>query len=164
MRFSSVFLGLLLTLPLSAQQQIPNAGTKRLADGTERLEAPVFGTGKYFRMHFASPLPKVKLKPPTRLADFLVDDHLELSLRGYLELVLENNTEIAIEKLTMLEHGVDSLLAAQNAEEMARLLQPLFMMAGGQFGGEGMSDMPTFSDLSGRGAMPHTRGASPKAE
>jgi len=101
MRFSSVFLGLLLTLPLSAQQQIPNAGTKRLADGTERLEAPVFGTGKYFRMHFASPLPKVKLKPPTRLADFLVDDHLELSLRGYLELVLENNTEIAIEKLTI---------------------------------------------------------------
>ena len=58
----------------------------------------LFGTGDYYRAHFSNPLPEINLRGPARLGDFLVDDHLELSLRGYLELVLENNTQIAIQK------------------------------------------------------------------
>lgn len=90
-----------MTLPLTAQQQTNAAGVTPIPIPMARAKAPVFGTGDYFRIHFASPLPKVELKPPTRLADFLVDNHLELSLRGYLELVLENNTAIAIQKLSV---------------------------------------------------------------
>jgi len=66
-----------------------------------RIEAPVFGTGDYFRTHFAAPYTKVQVKAPSRLADFIVDGHLELSLHGYLELVLANNTQIAIQKLSI---------------------------------------------------------------
>ncbi|MEP7363732.1 MAG: TolC family protein, partial [Acidobacteriota bacterium] len=39
--------------------------------------------------------------PPTRLGDFVVDSKLELSLKSYLELVLANNTDIQIQKLTI---------------------------------------------------------------
>jgi len=70
-------------------------------DGTERIEAPFFGTGNYFRTHYKSQLPQIQLQAPQRLHEFVVGDHLELSLRGYLELVLANNTELAIQKLTI---------------------------------------------------------------
>jgi len=65
------------------------------------FDAPVFGTPSYFRTHFGNTLPRVELKPPARLADFVVDGHLELSLRAYLELVLANNTQIQIQRLSL---------------------------------------------------------------
>ena len=43
----------------------------------------------------------VELQPPARLADFVQDGKLELSLRAYLELVMANNTDIAIQKLSV---------------------------------------------------------------
>ena len=39
--------------------------------------------------------------PPVRLADFVVDGKLELSLRSYIELVMANNTDVAISRLTV---------------------------------------------------------------
>lgn len=99
MRFYCLLLGLFIAISLNAQQNIRT--TRFLADGTELVEAPVFGTGNYFRTHFANTRPRVELMGPARLSDFLLDGHLELSLRGYLELVLANNTEIAIQKLSI---------------------------------------------------------------
>jgi outer membrane protein TolC len=55
----------------------------------------------YFRETFARPVTKVELQSPVRLDDYVVNGKLELSLRGYLELVMANNTDIAIQRLTV---------------------------------------------------------------
>jgi outer membrane protein TolC len=55
----------------------------------------------YFRQTFARPITKVELQSPVRLPDYVVGGKLELSLRSYLELVMANNTDIAIERLTL---------------------------------------------------------------
>lgn len=65
------------------------------------LPAPTFPSPAYFRDHFATPKARVELQPPVRLQDFVVDSKLELSLRSYLELVLANNTDIEIQRLSL---------------------------------------------------------------
>jgi outer membrane protein TolC len=60
-----------------------------------------FPKPSYFRETFARPITKVELQSPTRLEDYVVDGKLELSLRSYLELVMANNTDIAIQRLTV---------------------------------------------------------------
>jgi outer membrane protein TolC len=55
----------------------------------------------YFRETFARPVTKVELQSPVRLDDYVVGGKLELSLRSYLELVMANNTDIAIQRLTV---------------------------------------------------------------
>lgn len=55
----------------------------------------------YFRETLLSPNMRVELKPPTRLADFVEDGKLELSLRAYIELVMANNTDVAITRLNI---------------------------------------------------------------
>jgi outer membrane protein TolC len=55
----------------------------------------------YFRETFARPVTKVELRSPARLPDYVVDGKLELSLRSYLDLVMANNTDIAIQRLTV---------------------------------------------------------------
>ena len=64
-------------------------------------EAPRFPSPPYFRHTFQTPRTRIELQPPARLEDFLVDGGLELSLRNYLELVMANNTDIAIQKLSL---------------------------------------------------------------
>src|SRR5262249_54298435 len=44
---------------------------------------------------------RVDLKPPVRLQDFVASSKLELSLRSYLELVMANNTDIQIQRLSV---------------------------------------------------------------
>ncbi|HVX67215.1 MAG TPA: TolC family protein [Bryobacteraceae bacterium] len=63
--------------------------------------APLFPTAGYFRQHFQTPNTRVTLDGPSRLDDFLVSGRLELSLRSYLELVMANNTDIAIERVSL---------------------------------------------------------------
>jgi len=55
----------------------------------------------YFRETFARPVTKVELRPPARLQDYVVGGKMELSLRSYLDLVMANNTDIAIQRLTV---------------------------------------------------------------
>src|SRR5580658_1153478 len=55
----------------------------------------------YFRETFARPVTKVELRSPARLPDYVVNGKLELSLRSYLDLVMANNTDIAIQRLTV---------------------------------------------------------------
>src|SRR4029453_15336144 len=55
----------------------------------------------YFRETFTTPKPRIEMMPPVRLADFVVDAKLELSLRSYIELVMANNTEVAISRLAV---------------------------------------------------------------
>jgi outer membrane protein TolC len=86
-----------------------------------------FPKPSYFRETFARPITKVELKPPARLSDFLIEDKdgkkVELSLRSFLELVMANNTDIAVSRLT-----VD---VAQNA--ITRAFAPFDPFATGRF-------------------------------
>lgn len=97
MRFSRCSLGLILAIPLFAQSQ-----------------EPFFPQPSYFRNHFSTPPARVSLRPPVRLQDFIVDNTLELSLRAYLELVLVNNTDIEIQRLSV-ERDKNSILRAYGA-------------------------------------------------
>ena len=60
-----------------------------------------FPKPSYFRQTFFTRTPKVELRPPVRIADFVVDGKLELSLRSYLELVMANNTDVQITRLSV---------------------------------------------------------------
>jgi outer membrane protein len=55
----------------------------------------------YFRETLVTPNLHVELKPPSRLADFVEDGKLELSLRSFIELVMANNNDIALTKLNI---------------------------------------------------------------
>src|SRR5580698_10284426 len=44
---------------------------------------------------------RVELEPPVKLKDFVIDGKLTLSLKSYLELVMANNTDIAIQMLSV---------------------------------------------------------------
>ena len=60
-----------------------------------------FPKPSYFRETFSKTQPKVELKDPVRLKDFVIGDKLELSLKNYLALVMANNTDIQIQMLTL---------------------------------------------------------------
>lgn len=63
------------------------------------LQAPTFPMKGWWRRSFAEDIPRVRMVEPVKLADYVVDGKIELSLRAYLELVMANNTEIQIQKL-----------------------------------------------------------------
>lgn len=60
-----------------------------------------FPKPNYFRETFNKTVPKVELQAPAKLKDFVQGDKLELSLKNYLELVMANNTDIQIQKLSV---------------------------------------------------------------
>jgi len=60
-----------------------------------------FPKRSYFRETFNKSQPKVELKDPVRLKDFVVSDKLELSLKNYLALVMSNNTDIQLQMLSL---------------------------------------------------------------
>ncbi len=62
---------------------------------------PYFPKPSYFRKHFSSFPTRVQLQPPVRLNDFVAGGTLELSLRNFLDLVMANNPDISIQKLTV---------------------------------------------------------------
>jgi outer membrane protein TolC len=60
-----------------------------------------FPKPNYFRETFAKSQTKVELQAPAKLKDFVHGDKLELSLKNYLELVMANNTDIQIQRLSL---------------------------------------------------------------
>jgi len=65
------------------------------------FSAPWLGTSSYWKKNFGHFDTRVVLEPPVRLAEYVVDGKLTLSLKAYLDLVLANNTNIGIQKLTL---------------------------------------------------------------
>ena len=96
----------------------------------------------YFRETFARPVTKVELKSPARLPDYVVGGKLELSLRSYLDLVMANNTDIAIQRLT-----VD---VAQNA--ITRAFARFDPLATGSFSSQ-MQRTPSGDQLTGAATL-----------
>ncbi len=64
-------------------------------------QEPFFPKPSYFKHHFGTVSPKVELKPPVLLSDYAASGKLELSLKNYLELVMQNNPDISFQKLTV---------------------------------------------------------------
>jgi outer membrane protein len=96
---SILVLILVLTASALAGDDTTNLVT---STSTPTATAPLFGTGGWYRKSFkADPAPRVELKPPVRLNDYVVGGKLELSLRSYIDLVLANNTNVAITRLTI---------------------------------------------------------------
>src|SRR5260370_39612631 len=62
---------------------------------------PYFPKPSYFRKHFARIVTHVELQPPVRLSDFVAGGTLELSIRNYLDLVMANNPDVGVQKLTV---------------------------------------------------------------
>jgi len=62
---------------------------------------PYFPKPSYFKRHFARFPTHVQLQPPVRLNDFVAGGTLELSLRNFLDLVMANNPDVSIQKLTV---------------------------------------------------------------
>ena len=60
-----------------------------------------FPKPSYFRETFSKSQTQVELKHPVRLKDYVHGDKLELSLKDYLALVMANNTDIAIQMLSL---------------------------------------------------------------
>jgi outer membrane protein len=65
----------------------------------------------WFRQHFASARTRVQLEPPRRLSELVANGSLELSLRAYTELVLQNSTDIALARL-QVEAPVNNITRA----------------------------------------------------
>ena len=72
---------------------------------------PFFPKPSYFRKHFLNVPTKVELQPPVRLADFVADGKLELSLKNYLDLVMQNNPDVGIQKVNV-QFAQDAILRA----------------------------------------------------
>lgn len=63
--------------------------------------APSFPHRNYFDQVFQPRVPRAELRNPVRLSEFVVDGKLELSLKNYIDLVLANNTDIEIARLSV---------------------------------------------------------------
>ena len=81
------------------------AGAVLALAATGNAQVDSFPKRSYFREAFLQPETEVELTPPARLKDFVVQGkdgkQLELSLKDYLALVMANNTDIAIQRLTV---------------------------------------------------------------
>jgi len=82
-------------LSSSAQQQ------QNLVSTVSPDNVPTFPSKAFIRQSFGRELPRVEIKAPVRLGDFVVDGKLELSLQRYLELVMANNPDIQIQRLSV---------------------------------------------------------------
>ncbi|HTB15338.1 MAG TPA: TolC family protein [Bryobacteraceae bacterium] len=62
---------------------------------------PFFPQPNYFRKYLARAVTSVELGPPVLLENYVVDSKLELSVKAYLNLVMANNPNVSIQKLTV---------------------------------------------------------------
>ncbi|MBA3973913.1 MAG: hypothetical protein C0504_06805 [Candidatus Solibacter sp.] len=86
---------ILFSMTLAAQV------TSKMNSALDGFSAPWLGSSNYWRKNFGHMDKSVTLRPPIRLKDFVVDGKLRLSLRDYLDLVVNNNTDIGIQRLTL---------------------------------------------------------------
>jgi len=69
---------------------------------TVAQEVSTFPSPSWFRQHLSAPNTHVELQAPVHISDYVLDGKLELSLRAYIDLVLDNNTDIALARLQVL--------------------------------------------------------------
>jgi outer membrane protein len=133
----AVLLGALCLLPLPAQHTFTFAHDKNVNE-----DAPTIFSRSYFKKSFGPPDTKVELKDPVKFQDYIVDGKLELSMRSYLDLVLNNNVDIAVSRLAV-EIPRNQILRAYS------VFDPFFF---GQFATT-REERPTSDALAGAAAL-----------
>lgn len=86
---------ILISMTLGAQV------TSKMNSALDGFSAPWLGSANYWKRNFGHMDKSVTLRPPIKLKEFVVDGKLRLSLRDYLDLVVNNNTDIGIQRLTL---------------------------------------------------------------
>jgi outer membrane protein len=94
MRLIAVFLCLSMLAPAQVRSNL-------VSPSNNDFSAPWVGSASYWKKNFGHLDTRVVLEPPVRLGEYVVDGKLTLSLKAYLDLVLANNTNIGIQKLTL---------------------------------------------------------------
>jgi outer membrane protein TolC len=85
----------------TAQPPVGAGADARMNFAVQDASAPWVGSGAWMRRIFSPGDTRVTIQPPVRLKDYVVDGKLVLSLKNYLDLVLANNTDIAIQRLSI---------------------------------------------------------------
>jgi len=62
---------------------------------------PFFPQPDYFKKYLAKPVTGFELGPPIQLENYVVDSKLELSVKSYLTLVMANNPNVSIQRLSV---------------------------------------------------------------
>lgn len=89
-------------IPSTTAQPPVGAGAEtRMSFAVQDASAPWVGSGAWMRRIFSPGDTRVTIQPPVRLKDYVVNGKLVLSLKNYLDLVLANNTDIAIQRLSI---------------------------------------------------------------
>ncbi|HEY3441038.1 MAG TPA: TolC family protein [Paludibaculum sp.] len=83
-----------------AKQVLGEGAQASLSSDLGNFDANWIGTGSWYRKAFKADS-NVTLSPPVRLKDYVADGTLRLSLRGYLDLVIANNTDLSIQRLSL---------------------------------------------------------------
>lgn len=74
-----------------------------LAVSTLSAQFDTFPAVNYFKEQWTRPPVSVEIESVSRLDDFLVNGRLQLSLRSYIELVMANNPDVNLQKLSVYE-------------------------------------------------------------
>ena len=113
MKMKLIAIAVICAVCLCAQapvEQKPSFFQKLTSPWTDSV-VPAFPTPAYFRKMISTPSSHVELQPPVRLADYVQDGKLVLSLKAYLDLVMANNTDVSIQRLT-IERSQNNLLGS----------------------------------------------------
>ena len=87
--------------PLAAREVSGSAGFLGHSNPFTFDNEPFFPQISYFKRRFTAVSPRVELAPPVRLTEYSISGKLELSLKNYIDLVLANNPDITIQKLSV---------------------------------------------------------------
>jgi outer membrane protein TolC len=104
---------LLLTMLVSWRYTIPILLVCSVASGSAQAgdSDPYFPKPTYFKSYLRRADTRVELQPPLHFEDYVVDGKLELSLKAYLDLVMANNPNVSIQRLSVISFE-DSVMRA----------------------------------------------------
>ena len=92
------------TAPATPQAQSALPGTNpapKTPKDPDMLEVSTFPHKAWIREHFQTEVPRFEMRPPVHLQDYVASGKLELSLKSFMDLVLANNTDIELQRLTV---------------------------------------------------------------
>jgi outer membrane protein TolC len=84
-----------------AQPAASSGAVTKMDLSADSADAPWVGSGAWMRRIFRPGDTKVTVEGPVHLKDYVLDGKLTLSLKAYLDLVVANNTDIAVQRLSI---------------------------------------------------------------
>ncbi|MBI4890065.1 MAG: TolC family protein [Acidobacteria bacterium] len=89
------------TTTSTAQPAASSGAVTKMALVADSTQAPWVGTGAWMRQVFSPGDTRVTIEGPVHLKDYVIDGKLTLSLKAYLDLVVANNTDVAVQRLSI---------------------------------------------------------------